>query len=349
MHQTLKTMFRGLLCAALVGPALSMDAAAYSNLYILGDSLSDSGNVSTTYAVGVATGVIEVPPNPPGVPSAVYFPGTFSDGPNYTVTMAAALGLTVKPSLLGGTNYAYGAARTDYHALQNQSAAFLGLTQQRDLLLATHPGGLDSNALYVVFGGGNNVQDLLAGERATGNAALGAPHTVAETVLDIRSIVGDLFANGAGTVMVVNLPDLGLVPSITALGPLAVGGASFYSAQINAGIAGVVAEQKAMGRNVIGFDLESLFDNLIQNGAANGFTNVKDPCFVGDDVNFLPGGTVCDSPGEYIFWDSIHPSARVHGILGTHMAVAAVPEPGTWALMGVGVLLVAAVRRRAAA
>lgn len=349
MHQKLQTFCRGLLCAALLGPVLSMPAAAFSNLYILGDSLSDSGNVSTIYGIGVATGLISVPENPPAVPSANYFPGTFSNGPNYSVTMAAALGLQIRPSVLGGTNYAYGAARTDYHALQDQSPLFLGLNQQRDQLLAAHPAGLDSDALYVVFGGSNNVQDLLSGSRSEGNAGLGAPSTVAETVLDLKAIVGDLFANGAETVMVVNLPDLGLVPRITSLGPLAVGAASFFSSQINAGIADVVAAQRSMGRHVIDFDLRSLFDDLVQNAAANGFTNTTGACFTGDDVNFFPGGTVCGNPDEHIFWDSLHPTARVHAILGAQMAVAAIPEPGTWALMGVGVLVIAVARRRAAA
>jgi outer membrane lipase/esterase len=348
MRPKLQTLFRWLLSAALLGPFLSVDAAAFSKLYILGDSLSDSGNVSTIYGIGVATGAISVPENPPAVPSANYFPGTFSNGPNYSVTMAAALGLQVKPSVLGGTNYAYGAARTDYHALQDRSPLFLGLTQQRDLLLASHPSGLDGDALYVVFGGSNNVQDLLSGARSDGNTGLGAPSTVAETVLDLKGIVGDLFANGAQSVMVVNLPDLGLVPGVSALGPLGVGAASFFSAQINAGIAGMVAEQKAMGRNVIGFDLDGLFDDLVQNAAANGFTNTTGACFTGDDVTFFPGGTVCDNPDEHIFWDSLHPSARVHAILGAQMA-APVPEPGTWALMGVGVLVITVARRRAVA
>lgn len=352
LNRKLKQLYRGLFCAALLVPALPMDAAAFSNLYILGDSLSDSGNVSTIYGVGVATELISVPENAPAVPSANYFPGTFSNGPNYSVTMANALGLQVRPSVLGGTNYAFGAARTDYHALQNLSPLFLGLTQQRDQLLARHPGGLDSDALYLVFGGSNNVQDLLAGARSEGNESLGAPSTVAETVLDLKGIVGDLFANGAGTVMVVNLPDLGLVPRVTSLGPLAVGAARFFSNQVNAGIADVVAEQKAMGRNVIGFDLKALFDDLVQNAAANGFTNSTSGCFSGDDVDFLPGGTVCGNPDEHIFWDSIHPTARVHATLGNAMAVAAIPEPDTWVLMGAGVLAVAVVagaRRRAAA
>lgn len=337
-------MLRGVLCAVLFGPAVSMPASAYSSLSILGDSLSDSGNFAAVYGGAIAGGLIGPPAFPPAIPSNVYFPGTFSNGPNYSVALAGALGLQANPSVLGGTNYAFGAARTGYHGLQALSPQFRGLVQQRDKLLADHP-VLDADGLYVVFGGSNNVQDIL-NSALTGTPA---PTSVGATVGDIGGIVNDLFTHGAGTVMVVNLPDLGLVPRITELGATAVNAARSFSVAINAGIAGEVAKQEAQGRNVIAFDLFSLLNGLMANPGAVGITNTTGRCFAGDDINFFPGGAVCGNPDEHVFWDGIHPTAKVHAILGNAMAVAAVPEPETWALLCVGIVFVAVARRKALA
>jgi outer membrane lipase/esterase len=260
MISGLTRVLRGTLCAMLFGPALSMEASAFGSLTILGDSLSDSGNFAAVYGGAIDGGLIGPATFPPAIPSAACFPGTFSNGPNYSVTLADALGLQANPSVLGGTNYAFGAARTGYHGLQTSSPEFRGLVQQRDKLLADRP-LLDASGLYIVFGGGNNVQDILT-SALTGSAPL---TSVPATVADIGSIVDDLFTHGAGTVMVANLPELGLVPRIAALGSAAVGAARSLGIGINAGIAGKVAKQESLGRSIIAFDVFSLFNDLIAN------------------------------------------------------------------------------------
>lgn len=349
---------RAAIFAALLGPALALAAAPpYSGLYVLGDSLSDTGNVKVVYD-GIVSSLGGASPAPgllgTRIPTPEYYHdgaggATFSNGPNYSQVLADRLGLSATASVLGGTNYSFGGARTDYQIFQFVTPAFLGLTQQRDKLLADHPGGLDSDALYVVFGGGNNVQDLLAGARSTGNTGLGAPSSIAETVADIGGIVNDLYANGANHVMLVNVPNVGRVPRVNGLPPAAVGAATAVSQGINAGIAGIVAAQEALGRDIIAFDVFSLLESVVANPVAFGITNVTGRCFTGDDLGFLPGGAVCDNPDEYLFWDGIHPTAKVHAILGNAMAVAAVPEPGTWAMLGVGLVFVAGARRRISA
>jgi len=349
---------RAAICAALLGPALSVAATPpYSALVVLGDSLSDTGNVKVVYDGIVASlGGASAIPGALGteIPSAAYYHdgaggATISNGPNYSQVLADRLGVTATASLLGGTNYAFGGARTDYQIYQFVAPSFLGLTAQRDRLLADNPGGLDGDALYVVFGGGNNVQDLLAGSRSTGNEGLGAPSSVAETVADIGGIVNDLYENGANHVMLVNVPNVARVPRVNVLPPAAIGAATFLSQSINAGLAGVADAQQALGRDIIEFDVFGLLESLIADPAAFGLVNVTGRCFTGDDLGFLPGGDVCGNPDEYLFWDGIHPTARVHAILGNAMAVAAVPEPETWALFGVGLLVVVVARRRAVA
>jgi phospholipase/lecithinase/hemolysin len=69
---------------------------------------------------------------------------------------------------------------------------------------------------------------------------------------------------------------------------------------------------------------------------AYGFTNVTAPCF--------DGASVCANPDQYIFWDTVHPTARVHQILGDAFT-AAVPEPSTLALFVIALAVFAFSRR----
>jgi outer membrane lipase/esterase len=86
-----------LLCLAGLLTATHASALPFTNVYVFGDSLMDVGNVYT--ATGGAT-----PPSPP------YFNGRWSNGPLAVDQFAADYGVTLKPSVLGGTGYA-GAAR----------------------------------------------------------------------------------------------------------------------------------------------------------------------------------------------------------------------------------------------
>jgi len=148
-------------CVALAVLCLSQPVWAnpYSNIYVFGDSLSDTGNVS------VLTGG--------AVPGAPYFQGRASNGPLYDDVLAAGLGLTLTPSrqdlnhdgIDDGNNFAYGGARTRTYPFPFDGHSLLGQLQEFE----SRGPVADPNALYVVFGGANNIQDALFA------AAMGAP------------------------------------------------------------------------------------------------------------------------------------------------------------------------------
>src|ERR1700753_3111955 len=71
-------------------------AGGYSNIYAFGDSLSDAGNISLATLGTVPVG-------------SIYSEGRFSNGNVWVQDLAQMLHApAVKPSLAGGTDYAYG-------------------------------------------------------------------------------------------------------------------------------------------------------------------------------------------------------------------------------------------------
>jgi phospholipase/lecithinase/hemolysin len=119
-------------------------AMPFSNMIVIGDSLSDQGNVAV-----IIGGQIPPPEYTDGIVS-----GRFTNGLNYVDILAENLDLLVTPSVLGGNNFAYGGARTGSHPL----AAFgaLSVLEQRDAYLDHLAGSTaDPNALHVLWAGSN--------------------------------------------------------------------------------------------------------------------------------------------------------------------------------------------------
>src|SRR6266852_4253287 len=105
MKRLLLSSYCVLLC--LVSP--SSASAGYSSLFIFGDSLSDSGN----NAVILAPNVTPVPISGNSfIPTFPYASGHYTNGQVWAQTFASAFGLSANPSVLGGTDYAFGGATT---------------------------------------------------------------------------------------------------------------------------------------------------------------------------------------------------------------------------------------------
>ena len=49
---------------------------------------------------------------------------------------------------------------------------------------------------------------------------------------------------------------------------------------------------------------------------------------------------------RFVFWDTVHPTTAVHSRLGEVFTEAAVPEPATLALFGIGLAGLGAMRRK---
>jgi len=328
----------GLSCLDIATTASPADAAPVRSVYAFGDSLTDTGNWTAS--------VLDLLPlSPP------YAPGRFSNGPLWIEHVAAAFGTEATPSLAGGNNFAYSGATTG--GIVPPGVTF----QTLDFVSRLPPTGADANALYVVYGGGNDVRNEL-------NSTLAPETLAAEATENVRQAITNLAQAGAEYIMVPNLSDLALTPESIAGGPEIMQRATTLSAAFNTALTGVLAGlEAAFPIDLITLDVRSLFNSVASNPAQYGLTNINTPCFTGAVDR---PGTVCANPDEYLFWDSVHPSAAAHRILGNYaltalgdwgswggpdgdpLQVTQVTEPATLVMFAGGLLGLALIRRRKA-
>lgn len=289
-------------------------AASYSDLFVFGDSLSDTGNAF------IATGGL--------LPGSNYDSGRFTDGPTTKPATTGPVGVWVEqlamklgvadpqPFLAGGTNYAVGGAMTGSSNIQdidNQVTAFL----------AGHLLGASPTALYTFWGGAN---DFFFGNNT--------PDTAAGVADNLYANIQTLAGKGAKNFLWVNLPPLGLTPS---------GGSSSDTlnkevTNFNQEWAVDITKLQNQGINVTGVDTYTLFLQIAQNPGAYGFKNITDPA----------QGLSGVDPNTYLFWDGLHPTTAGHAAIANlaynDLTASPVPEPMSLAFtaLGLGALLMAA-------
>ncbi len=323
----------GLLAAPISGWAGNVDA-----IYAFGDSLSDVGNIFA------ATGGAE--------PAAPYANGQFSNGAVWVQDLAGDLGLApLKPSLAGGSDYAYGGAQTGTTPFHSANATDLtGATGQLSQFQAVHATA-DPNALYTIWIGSNDLLAIADSKANSSQIAAG----IGASVVNIDSTISALASEGAKDFLILTVTDLGKTPDAIAGGPAAQAGASALAAAFDSTlvhgsgpIPSLAALAAAGGLNLNVLDTYSLLDNIVENPAAGGFTNVTSPCLVGA-VNYA-GGTPCAptmaGQDQYLFWDDLHPTAAGHALIAADAFAAAVPEPGMLSLLGLGLAGLGLMRRR---
>ncbi len=288
--------------------AISRSASGYSisDLYVFGDSLSDVGNIQAATAGAM-------PPAALG-----YVGGRFTNGQNYTDYLATSLGVSNTASLLGGKNYAFGGARID------AGMSPPGLLAQYGMYSMNHSLA-DPNALYVVYGGGNDINDLSV--------------NLQDSLNNLGMIVGALIGQGATNIVVPNAPDLGRTPGNNTTADAALKTAR--SQAYNAGLAAMVAAlESTFSIDLLTLDVFGFSGQLLDNPALYGLSNVSDSCV---------GNPACVDASQNFYWDSIHPTTQMHQLVAQElMAVIdqhVVPLPATLSLLGIGLLGLGARRR----
>lgn len=313
----LATIMSGLASVAWGGPLTQN----YSNLFVFGDSLVDTGNTQALFLAGTG-GALDVTPA-----SAGYFGGRFTNGVNLADVVNQAIeGTNLTGSLLGGDNYSFGGARA-----RTDADPVPDLTLQVNAYLNDIMGVADPNALHLINVGGNDIRDiLLGGLNSTQAAAVitDAASTVASQVVALQSA-------GASEFLFVGVGNVGGIPEILPFGPGAVAAGRALSEQLNAAIEAVLSPLGVDLYDTIGF-----FDDVLPVLVNQGI-NTTVPCLdaaVGAPV----GPPICDG---YAFFDSVHPSTQSMRLLGDDIVAHLVPVPATGLLFGFGLLILATRRK----
>ena len=285
-----------------IDPQNTLGARKYEQIVIFGDSLSDPGNLSK--ALG---GVF--PPFP-------YFQGRFSNGPIWIDQLAPKLGLNSTQVL----NFAVGGATTgrlNVGSLLVGSTLPIklpGLLDEVDAFTGLNPSGVSPKSLYVVFAGGNDFLTLpptLLQGLALGNleSFIGLSSAILQSVQNIATAVTNLALQGAGTIAIANLPNLGRTPLLVQQGTSLV--ATAFSIGFNLVLEKTLEQlerslrAKSLAVDLVQVDLFSLGESIAKRPQDFGITNLKDPL-----IRQLTQNP--ENPQGFFYWDDFHPTTQVH-------------------------------------
>ena len=288
---------------ALSAPSVAVAAVAdYSGVVVIGDSLSDVGNIDALSRTFLGQ------PHPPP-PNA---PGRFSNGPVWVEYLGAGLGHSGAsvPFLADptrGTNYALGGAAVGFAnpsiydellpRVGPELAAALspwGMTTQ--VLMHLQAGGSrDQRELYVVWGGAN---DFWAGGTGTDTAGVALTKGI-----DLLLLHG----GGMRNVLVPNLPPLGSTPRFlgTNEAPAMNALVEQYNRQLDEVLD--IIDLLTTDLTIHRLDVHGMFLELLAQNDPN--FNVTTPAF--------DGQSIVGDPDRSLFWDEIHPTGVAHAALGT--------------------------------
>lgn len=312
--------------ALALGGASVAQAQTFSNVITFGDSLSDAGNVAA---------LLHLPPG-----------NSFTTNPDpvFSKIVADAFGVTqtnYSPYIPGsvGSNYAVGGACARANSLTftcvndpSGAPGLFSISNQIGGYLTAHGGHADPDALFTLWGGAN---DIFTYARQAGLGQITGTQAQQLTGLSAQTVVGlatTLQTAGAQTIVVFNLPDLGLTPDNfgTANQAGASGLAFVYNSTLNAGLA-------TLGDGIVPINTFGLINEVIANPSLYGFSNVTGRACTGVGT---PSSVACGPVGSglpytyasgtnssYLFADGVHPTGAAQAMLA-NVVISTISAPG---------------------
>ncbi len=293
---------------------------------VFGTSLSDSGNVFVLQSDPAAFGLpddceldtlINTPPDDSSdsyrVSGGNHTNGArhISNGPTWIEQFARGRGMfdNARPALnyaeINSNNYAVAGARArDFDCRFN-------LQDQLNTYQSEFP-VTSAKTLVVIEMGSNDVRDALAGLAQSED-----PEIIIERALaNIGNAIRTLYNQGGREFLIANVPPIGVTPAIKILEqsfPGTINAANELTATFNAGLLDVILNLRLFlpDINLLRIlDTHAWVTEIIENPASFGITNTEDACVTSDVPPFK-----CKKPDAYLFWDTLHPTTVVHGIL----------------------------------
>ncbi len=278
-------------------PSLGRAQSDFTKLVVFGDSLSDTGNLA----------FVDFPPP--------YFENRISDGPVSADFLALNVGSNADRSghLLdqtGGFNFAVAGGNivgADREDLSSQVTAYLDRTN----------GDADSDALYLIFIGGNDIRGL----RSIASLP-SAESSISEIVASLEVQIDRLVAAGARAFLVPNVANIGRLPETiekeTSI-PGVRARSELHSRAYNSALASMLEKYKTdRDVSLVEFDLFGALETILDNPASFGFSTVDEGCF---DPSELEIELECALFGfeRRPFFDSLHPSSATNRIISAQL------------------------------
>lgn len=320
----LRALGRSLAIGACVLTASAVWAGQfkYPSMVVFGDSLSDTGNDFLATTAQQLTPAI-----PPSMtPYATYWQGRFSNGPvavEYLWRLVARKhSADVAPSLTdpalqdkAAVSFAFGGSTSDVSTVTPMGFVVPGLLGQvQQFSTALQGRKASKQALYVVWSGSNDyLQQTTSG-----------PHQV---VGNITQAIRTLYALGARDFLVPNLANLGTTPLAQAqgAGPQLTQLTLAHNALLKSTMAAL--ERELRQARFVDLDVYKLGEALASTGLVS--TDIPAVEYLAPDQGAAdclirnPATCIDITPPPFmppfLYWDVMHPTTQVHGILGTAM------------------------------
>lgn len=291
--------------------ATTGNASPYSDFYVFGDSLFDTGNFSDGLRFTNRVG--------PDYQNSPY-------GPVSPSLAAQALGVSAPaPSVEGGNNYAVGGNQSQ-QTLESITAAttydspLVGKAYNSFFYDLERSGrALDRRAVYLLDGGGNDIPAFV-------------PAT--EVATNMVTAARALRERGANYVVVTNVPDFGLSPAGIIVQDYATAQSASISEQIR---------EQIGSENILIFDAFNLIREVVANPASYGIAVSPeevsyasfDPgncgtCTAGNPDAKIDGSN--PDPDQFFFNDTRHPTTIGQQIAADYL-VSILSAPGEIALL----------------
>ncbi len=363
-----------LLLIALL--AAQASGAMITDIFVFGDSLSDTGNVLNRTKVFLF--VADRPINP------WYDTGRWTNGPSNTGSNEKPLktkktaiegvwheqladklkkaGILktgrAKNSLDGGNNWAYGGATTGTGEFGNEPDLGVELKlqnvgEQVKQFLEKKPAIKDTQ-LFALWGGGNDLRDaaVAGGDKVVDNVKEAATKALA----NMKANIAALIEKGAKRFLWPNLPPLHKTPEALDMNAKQQEGLEKAAKQFHDEQAAAIAMLKKDKPgvtidilNVYGEFLEIVGKKPPDFNIEKGVVNVTGGKFSNAAFGVTANFPDTQDTDTFLFWDQIHPTAKTHQLIAKEafsLFAHCVPEPATGVLLFMALIVLGPPQRK---
>ncbi len=281
-------------------------ARTYPHIVAFGDSLTDHHGLQ--YYLEPYVGLYDPVTNPDGVLEV------WSNGDVWVEYLADDWDATLENNAIAGAMTRGHENGTVQDYVDSGLLPPLGLVGQVDRYVDADPAFEPDSTLFTIWIGANDILEFDKGDTEypdISSLVESAMHRITNSVIQLHDA-------GAANFLILNLPDIGRTPEYLDT-PEAAALVTGYVQAYNDALIDVIADLEGQlpDITIYTFDMFQYLMELIQGGA---FVNVTGTYMELDEDN------VNGDAADYLFWDSIHPTTRAHGMFAESVSDTLFPE-----------------------